>query len=342
MPFQDTTQNLRRRRLLRVEDWWFCHHQSMIDVSMNVFPMNLIQIEDLILFAHKFCRYVKHFLQGEIWCIHNGILIVLEILTHECRHIHRRSHKHSPNYWMFFSWTCNVWHSFLSFSHLITHPIHEWSWFYSQFQFCFIVYHDEILKSCHFLRIDIIRSPWSITKCFSVPYGLRISVEKSFSVIRSTLMYHSPRSFIRLPWSIVRRSLTFPLLNNLLNQIVKASNKSDHNPILNNLPRAHVLEIQFIRLPSWSIIYNNRSPRILFSITDLPRASWWSWRRHDREFIRHPRSKDQHLFPGLDLIIGHRFWFYCDSFSSRFLLKPFCHCSGANCRTKMANVKQAH
>ena len=55
----------------------------MTDVSMNVFPMNLIHIGDLILFAHQFCRYVEHFLQGEICCIHNGILIVLEILSHD-------------------------------------------------------------------------------------------------------------------------------------------------------------------------------------------------------------------------------------------------------------------
>ena len=120
------------------------------------FRMNLIHIEDLILFAHQFCRYVEHFLQGEICCIHNGILIILEILSHECRCIHRRSHKHSPSYWMFFSWACNVGHSFLSFSHLIIYFIHK---------FCCITFHDEIFGICHFLEVDIIRLPWSITKC---------------------------------------------------------------------------------------------------------------------------------------------------------------------------------
>ena len=54
--------------------------------------------------------------------------------------------------------------------------------------------------------------PDLVTKCFSVPYGLRGSVEKNFLVIRSNFSYHSPRSFIRSPWSIVRRSLSFPLL----------------------------------------------------------------------------------------------------------------------------------
>ena len=101
----------------------------------------------------------------------------------------------------------------LSFSHLIIHPIHEWSWFYRQFQFCCIVSHDEILTICHFLRIDIIRLPWSITKCFSIPFGLHPS-RRIFFVIRSNFSYHSPRSFIYWPWSIVRRRN--PILNNLL------------------------------------------------------------------------------------------------------------------------------
>ena len=109
----------------------------------------------------------------------------------------------------------------------------------------------------------------------SVPYGLRISVEKSISIMRRNLLHRIPRSFIRLPWSIV---------------------------------------------------CNKRSPRILFSVISLPRAQW-SWRRHDRW---HPRNK-----------IYHRFWFCCDSFFSWFLLKSFCHCSRANSRTEMADVKQA-
>ena len=91
-------------------------------------------------------------------------------------------------------------------------PIQKWSWFYRQFQFCFIASHEDIWRSCHFLRINIIKSSWSITKCLSVLYGLRGSVEKNFFVIRSNFSFHSPRSFIRSPWSIVRRSLSFPLL----------------------------------------------------------------------------------------------------------------------------------
>ena len=63
-----------------------------------IFRMNLVHIVDLFLFAHHFFKDVEHFLQGEICGIHNGILIIQEILSHECRRIHRRSHKHSPNY----------------------------------------------------------------------------------------------------------------------------------------------------------------------------------------------------------------------------------------------------
>ena len=115
----------------------------MTDASMNVFPMNLVHIGNLILFAHQFCRYVEHLLQGEICCIHNGILIVLEILSHECRCMHRHSHKHPPNYWMFLSWACNAGHSFLSFSHLMIYFLHK---------FCCITSHDEICGMCLLLE----------------------------------------------------------------------------------------------------------------------------------------------------------------------------------------------
>ena len=52
-----------------------------------------------------------------------------------------------------------------------------------------------------------------VLKWFSVPYGLHGSVEKkNFLVTRTNVLQHSPRSFIKLPWSIVRRNLSFPLL----------------------------------------------------------------------------------------------------------------------------------
>ena len=142
------------------------------------FPTNRFQIWDLILFRHQSRRYVEHLFKCEICCVHNGLTIVQVILHHEYCWFHCYSHEHSPNHRMFFSISWHVGNYFLSFPHLITHPIHEWSWFYWQFQFWFIVSHDEILRSCHFFRISIIRSRWSITKCFSVPYGLRGSVKE--------------------------------------------------------------------------------------------------------------------------------------------------------------------
>ena len=148
-----------------------------------ILPTSRLQTWNLILIWHQFLRHVEHLFKCEICGISNGITVVLKILTHEYRWFHCYGHKHSPNQRMFFSISCNIGNSFLSFSHLIIYPIHEWSWFYSQF--CFIVSNDEILRSCLFLRFDIIRSHRSVTKCFLVPYGLRVSVEKNFHVTKS-------------------------------------------------------------------------------------------------------------------------------------------------------------
>ena len=189
---------------------------------MNVFPNQSfpnLRSHLVLPLISQMCR--THLLECEICNIHNGILIVLEILSHEYCWFHCLSHRHAPNRRMFISVSCNIGISFLSFSHLIVHPIHEWSWFYRQLQFCFFVSHEEILRSCHFLRIDIIRSPRSATRCFFVPYGLRGSVEKNFLVIRSNFSYHSPNSFIRSPWSIARRSFSFPLLRRPITVVIQ-------------------------------------------------------------------------------------------------------------------------
>ena len=67
-----------------------------------LFPMNIVHIVDLFLFAYQLYCDVEHFLQGVICGILDGILIIQEILSNKCRRIHRRSHEHSPNYGMFF------------------------------------------------------------------------------------------------------------------------------------------------------------------------------------------------------------------------------------------------
>ena len=126
-----------------------------------------------------------------------------EILTHECRRVHRCNHDHSPNYWMLFSRICNVRRSFLSNSHLI-----------------FLLYSQILLR--HFPWRKFRNPPllWELTLSMSrsimnhlsVPYGMRISVEKRFFTMRGNLLHHIPRSFLEFPWLIVRRSSTFPLL----------------------------------------------------------------------------------------------------------------------------------
>ena len=264
------------------------------------FPMNIVQIVDLFLFTHQFQCDVEHFLQIEICCIHDEILNIHVILSHECRRIHRRSHQHSPNYWMLFSWSCNVGHSSLSFSHLV---------FYFIDKFCCVTSLDESFRFCLFLVINFLRLPRSIMNHLSELQGMRISVEKRFFTMRCNLLHHSPRRFLRFPWSIVRHSSTFPLLRR---------------------PRLTIILFwitwwwRFLRFPR-SIVYRNRFPRILISIRGPPRV-WWSWRRHH---WRHFRCQ-----------VHYRSRFGCDTFFSWFLLSSFCHCSGASCRTEMANVKQ--
>ena len=187
---------------------------------------------------------------------------------------------------MFFSFSCNVGNSFLSFSH----PIHEWSRFYRWFQFCCIASHDKILRICHFLRIDIIKSSWSITKCFSVPYGLRGSVEKNFFVIKSTLSYHShsPRSLIRSHWSIVSRSLNFPLLRRPSTVVMQfwiiCWREALHELLMVVMIRSFD-QICFFTKSPWSILSSNWSPWILISVISLPRAQWsWRWNKHNKWF----------------------------------------------------------
>ena len=125
------------------------------------FSRNRIHFENLILFAYQFCWYVEHFLQGEICCIHNGILIIQEILSHECRCIHRRSHKHSPNHWMFFSGVCNVGHSFLFFrilsftrftNSVASLPMMKFWEFESWHHQVALIYHEVALRSLRIAR----------------------------------------------------------------------------------------------------------------------------------------------------------------------------------------------
>ena len=79
-------------------------------------------------------------------------------------------------------------------------------------KFCCVTAHDESFGICLFLVIQFLKFHRSIMDHLSVLYGMRISVEKRFFTMRGNLLHHIPRSFLRFPWSIVRRSSTFPLL----------------------------------------------------------------------------------------------------------------------------------
>ena len=139
----------------------------------------------------------------EICRVHNGLTIVQVIPSHEYCWFHCYSHKHSPNHRMFFSFSV-TFEMFLSFSHLIIHPIHEWSWFYwqfnsaSSFPMTICWGHASSWESISG-RSDLSRGVSSfITDC-AVPSWRVSSWEKpgpNFSC-------RSPRSFIRSPRSLV-------------------------------------------------------------------------------------------------------------------------------------------
>ena len=162
----------------------------------------------------KSCRYVEHLFQCEIFRICDGMTIVQVILSNEYCWFQCYRHEHSQCHRMFFVVVCNIHRrSFLSFPHSIIHPAQEWSGFHWQFQFCFIVSNGgiflglatswELISSG---RPDLSQSVSSFLTDCAVP-SRRIS-----SWSGRTFSYHSPKSFIRLPWSIVRLHLSFPLL----------------------------------------------------------------------------------------------------------------------------------
>ena len=65
-------------------------------------------------------------------------------------------------------------------------------------KFCCVTSHDESFGICPFLGINFIRFPRSIMNSLSVPYGMRISFEKVFTM-RDNLLQYIPRSFSGFP-----------------------------------------------------------------------------------------------------------------------------------------------
>ena len=127
---------------------------------------------------------------------------------------------------MFFSLSCNTG-NFLSFPHLIIHPMHEWSWFYRQFQFCVIVSNDEILSPASSWemilsgRPDLSRSASSFLTDCAVP-SRRISsrTRRTFRIIfQEVSSGHPDRSYVlNFSFPLLRRPSTvvIPTLSNLL------------------------------------------------------------------------------------------------------------------------------
>ena len=244
--FQDTTQNLRRRRLLRVEDWWrFIINQWQL-FPWIFSPLNSVQTVDLSHLVHSQilmkCRTCAA--KWDIW-----------------------------NSWWNFEYPRNSfpWMSSNSSSQSWTFPklmsaflqnLKRSTFFSDFFRTWSITLFTNFAASlpmtkvsdCLFLQINTISLPRSITNYLSEFYGLRISVEKNISMMRTNLLHRIPGGFIRIPWSINRRSLTFPLLRRQRMSIIFFWSTCWG---------------ESVRFP-WSIICHNRFPRILIFISCLP------------------------------------------------------------------------
>ena len=255
---------------------------------------------------------------------YNGLTIVQVILSHEYCWFHCNSHKHSPNHRMFLSIFCNIWNSFRSFSHLIIHPVREWSWFHWHFKFCLIVSNDKLLWPCFSLRINI-GSLRSFTRYYLIQKGMRGSIMLSFLVRETWLGFlcRSPRSYIGSHRSFAHLSISFPLLRRpsmvFIPLWVVWWGRTFNKLFMMIVVRCGLSVAADIGSPRSFLFLSIHTPEILVSITSLPRA-YWSWGWYIR---RHPCNKAHH-------------WsrFCCDSFFSWFLLKSFRHCFRANCRTE--------
>ena len=204
--YRDTTHNLKRVDFCALEI-----DNSFITYQRLTFPMNglsqpIFHSRDLMLFRDSF-EDVEHLFECEVFCIRDGMTIVQVILSHEYCWFHCYRHEHSHISKNVLLHLLQHWKFTLSFTRFTndldsTDNSNSVSW----------LPHDGIFTSCHFLRIQIIKSPWSIMKCSSVPCGLRGSVEKDCFVMRTNLLHRIPRSFIR--FSLIDRA-SWPKLSTL-------------------------------------------------------------------------------------------------------------------------------
>ena len=174
-------------------------------------PIDSFQSIDLILLGHRSCRCVEHLFEIAICCLRDGLTIVQLILSNEYCWFHCYNHEHSPNHREFFNfWKIEI---FLSFSHLITRPSHELSWFHWQPQLSFIVSNDKLLCLAPRWgptsgRPDLSRSITSFTTDCAVTSCRVFHMRET----RSNFSYHAPRSFIGSHRSLECIKISFPLL----------------------------------------------------------------------------------------------------------------------------------
>ena len=146
--YQDTIQNLKRRRPLCAENWWLFHHLSKTNISMNDFPNQLFPLLRSHLVQTPILQICRTFVSmwGLLYSWWNdkcpscflpmntadSIVTVMNI---------------SINQRMFFVVFCNIHQrSFLSFPHLIINHVQERSGSHWQYWFCFVVSNDELLR----------------------------------------------------------------------------------------------------------------------------------------------------------------------------------------------------
>ena len=165
-PFQGTTQNPKRRRPSWAEDWWYFHHHFLTFICMNVFPQPIVSKPKI-----SSCSVTN-----------------FEDMSNIC--LSMRSAVFTMEFWLFSKFfPMKTADSIVSVTHIL--QIIECSSPSSatlEIVFC-------LLRTWSFTRFtnDIIKSPWSVMKWFSVPHGLPGSVEKNFFVNKSNFSYHSPR-----------------------------------------------------------------------------------------------------------------------------------------------------
>ena len=203
---------------------------------------------------------------------------------------------------MFFVISCNIHRRlFLSFPHLVNHPVQEWSGSQWRAWSCFVVSNNDLLWPCFSWR-DHNGLPRFITKFFLDHNALLRSIVLGL-LMKETwlgLVCFSPKSYNGLPRSIIHRFVSFPLLR---------------RPSFVNVPPwvawwVRVFKADYNESHRSILFFSSRTPGALTFIAFLPRASWrrrWqSWRRHCNKAHQWPRLR-------------------CDSFFSWILLYSFCH-----------------